>query len=509
VKSVSTSSGLHLSGVDKTFAGVRALDNVGLDVAGGTVHALLGHNGCGKSTLVKTLAGFHAPDHECEATIDGVSFELGNAAEAARHGISFVHQDLGLILQLGAADNIGFVLGYEKDAGRIRWGRQGHRVNELLRDFDIDIDPQAPLTEASPTVRTAVAIVRAVAGWTNGSGLLVLDEPTAALPAREVDQLFRVIRKIRDSGTAILMISHRMDEVMSIADRVTVMRAGRVIWDGVTDDLSLPALTTLIVGAEVEAIEEKPVVAARPRPDRAPVLEVRGLRGKFIENLYLQVHPGEIVGIAGLLGSGREELPYIVAGASPDYLGTVAVGGHVIDAPSPQQSRARGVAFAPADRARESIVGDFSVRENVSLGALPTVRTKIGISYERERAFARTWLGQVSATSTAMQMPITTLSGGNQQKAVLARCLSVEPVVLVVSEPTAGIDIGARTAIYELLRARAGAGLAVLMSSSDPEDLVAVCDRVVVLRDGVVSAELRASDISKSAIVAAMEGADS
>jgi len=237
------------------------------------------------------------------------------------------------------------------------------------------------------------------------------------------------------------------------------------------------------------------------------VLEVHGLRGRYLDRLDLLIRPGEVVGIAGLLGSGREELPYIVAGASTGFLGEISIDGKRLTTMSVQHCREQGVAFAPADRVRESIVEDFSVRENVSLAALPTMRAAAGISYERERAFARNWLGQVSAATDTMQQPITTLSGGNQQKAVLARCLSTQPRLLVVSEPTAGIDIGARTAIYELLRERTAEGLAVLMSSSDPEDLVAVCDRVVVLRHGVVSAELSADGITKSAIVAAMEGA--
>jgi ribose transport system ATP-binding protein len=501
-------TGLHVRGLTKTFPGVRALHEVALNVRPGTVHALLGHNGCGKSTLVKILAGFHLPDHGCEATVDGEPLEMGSAEDAARLGVRFVHQELGLILELGAADNIGFALGYERGPGGISWRGQEEVTTELLDRFGIELDPLAPLSDATPTERTAVAIVRAVAGWEPGRGLLVLDEPTAALPAREVHELFRIIRSVKDSGTPVLLISHRLDEVMAIADHATVMRSGEVIWDGAVAEMSVKAFATLIAGEEVEALEEGPrrVPPAVP-PDVPPALELRGVSGQFLDGIDLRIQPGEIVGVAGLLGSGREELPYIVAGAQTEGVrGEISINGEPIEDLSIESARERDVALVPADRAQEGIFAEFSVRENVSLVALPKLRKGRTLLPAKERGFAHEWLLQVDADPAVMDRRITTLSGGNQQKAVLARWLSVHPRLLAVSEPTAGIDIGARAGIYAELRRRADDGLAVLMSSSDAEDLVAACDRVIVLRDGVIAASLQASDIVKSAIVASMEG---
>ncbi|MGE4426794.1 MAG: sugar ABC transporter ATP-binding protein, partial [Solirubrobacteraceae bacterium] len=481
--------GLRLRNVAKTFPGVRALRGIDLDVRAGSVHALLGHNGCGKSTLVKILAGFHTPDEGWKATLDGQPLELGSAKGAEHAGIRFVHQELGLIAELGPADNIGLALGYERDrAGGISWRRQARRTAELLDRFGVDIDPDRPIGEATPVARAAIAIVRAIAGRAEDGmpGLLVLDEPTASLPGREVEQLFRLIHDVRDAGTAVLLISHRLDEVMEIADHATVMRSGEVIWNGAIADASIRSFATLIAGSEVEAVE----AAHRPAPvdaleGRPVVLGLESVSGRYLRGIDLDLHRGEVLGIAGLLGSGREELPYVVAGASTDSVtGRFRIAGETLPAMDLRTARAFGIALVPADRAREGVIGPFRVRENVSLASLGPLTRRLRLSRGCERTFAGRWLEELDAAPDVAERPITTLSGGNQQKAVLARWLSTGPTILAVSEPTAGIDIGARTTIYERLRARADDGLAVLMSSSDAEDLVASCDRVIVLRDG-------------------------
>jgi ribose transport system ATP-binding protein len=501
----SAERGLHLRGVSKTFPSVKALNNVDLDVAGGSVHALLGHNGCGKSTLVKTMAGFHHPDAGT-GTIDGQNLILGSAVDAERAGIRFVHQELGLVPELSAVDNIGFVLGHDHGRfGNIHWRKQTRKTEELLADFGIELDPMAPLAEATPVERTAVAIVRAVAGWTKGRGLLVLDEPTAALPAREVDELFRLIREIAGSGTAVLLISHRLDEVIQVCDHATVMRSGEVIWDGSTEDTSIRDLARLIAGAEnleMEAMQRPPIAADAP-----VTMKIEKLYGEFLRGIDLDVREGEIVGVAGLLGSGREELPYIVAGAKEDGVsGTVTVNGEVLGKHTVLAAMEKGVVLVPADRANEGVFAPFTVQENVTLASLPNLRGSFGVSPTVDREAAERWLTAVNADPDVADRPITTLSGGNQQKAVIARWLSVDPKVLALSEPTAGIDIGARTTIYEELRARAEAGLSILMSSSDAEDLLAVCDRVIVLREGEIVAEIDRNNLTKKGVVIAMEG---
>lgn len=507
---------LSISGLAQTFPGVKALKGVDLTVARGTVHALLGHNGSGKSTLVKALAGYHVPDEGCESLMAGEPFAMGDAEEAKRLGARFVHQDLGLVLELSAQDNVGLVSGYQRaGSGRIDWGRQSRRTRELLTRFGIDLDPRTPLGQATPVERTAVAIVRALAGLPEGSGLLVLDEPTASLPAREVDQLFSLVREIRDSGTAVVLISHRLDEVMAIADHATVLRNGVVVWDGSTSGMSIGHFASLIADAEgTEVLDGAPERAGSAIDASAPpVLSLRNVRGRFLDDVDLDLRAGEVLGVAGLLGSGREELPYVVAGAAGDHVtGSFDVAGVATDKLTVSSARRLGVALVPADRSGEGIIADFSVGENVSLAALPSLRRGLlggrgRVSRVRERRFVHGWLTSVDADTTAASRVITSLSGGNQQKAVLARWLSVAPKVLAVSEPTAGIDIGARTQIYDELRERAAQGLAILVCSSDAEDLVAACDRVLVMRDGHIATELVGTHITKAAIVAAMEGA--
>ncbi len=516
---------LRLRGVSKTFPGVRALTAVDMDVAAGSVHALVGHNGSGKSTLIKCLAGVYTPDPGAEAWLAGEPLTLGNRDDAERKGLRFVHQDLGIIPELSAMDNVGFVLGFERNAlRRINWRREAQRTSELLAQFGFTLDPRRPLGEASPPERAAVAIVRAIAGWQAGRGVLVLDEPTAALPAHEVDRLFQLVREVSASGTAVILVSHRLDEIMAIADSVTVLRDGANVWEGPLAATTLQRLVDLIADTDSEHPPAQaqpgraapdpvtPADPADPAGEAVPALEVRDLYGRYLRGISLTVGRGELVGVAGLLGSGREELPYIVAGASSEGVtGTVAIAGVPLlgEGPGPSIGRAQalGVALVPADRAAEGIIPDFTTTENVSLTALPTLRKRGFVGPARERRFGRAWLSAVHADPAYGPRPISTLSGGNQQKAVLARSLSVAPRLLVLSEPTAGVDIGARTVLYDELRRRAAEGLAVLMASSDLEDLLACCDRVIAVRNGVVAGEFEGARMTKSAIAYAMEGA--
>lgn len=501
---------LTLRNASKTFPGVRALVDVDLEVRPGSVHALLGHNGSGKSTLIKCLAGVQSPDPGSTAAVFGESLELGDPRDAQLKGLRFVHQDLGIIPELGAVDNIGFVMGYERSRfGAIRWNRQAERAGDLLRRFGFTLDPDRPLADASPPERAAVAIVRAVSDWRAGRGVLVLDEPTAALPAHEVDRLFALIREISATGSAVLLVSHRLDEVVAIADHATVMRDGRRVWDGALTDVTLERLVDLVAGPAGDQPDEPPEATALPSAaQRHTALQLRKVSGRYLRDVDLTVREGEVVGVAGLLGSGREELPYVIAGDhTRGVTGVVTVGDVTLDRLSVGRARKLGVVLVPADRASEGVFEGFTATENVSLGALPELRSWGVFAPRRERGFARRWLASVHADAAYAPRPISTLSGGNQQKAVLARSLSVSPRLLVLSEPTAGIDVGARKVIYEQLRRRAADGLAVVMASSDVEDLLACCDRVIALRDGRVAGEFSGGRMTKSAIAYAIEGA--
>jgi ribose transport system ATP-binding protein len=506
---------LRVRGVSKTFPGVRALSDFNLDVRSGSVHALLGHNGCGKSTLVKALAGVHAPDPGGRAWIDEEELQLGDPEDAVRKGLRFVHQELGIIPELGAVDNVGFVLGYERGRfGSINWQRQAKRTVELLREFGFDIDPWVPLGEASPPERAAVAIVRAVAGWQRGRGVLILDEPTASLAKHEVEQLFGLIHEVRATGTAVILVSHRLDEVMAIADHATVMRDGQLVWDGDLENMTLGGLVRLIANTAGEEMHDDGHISgstSAPSTLQAPVAaEVRGVTSRYLHGVDIEIHEGEIVGVAGLLGSGREEIPYILAGDLTDGVeGVFSIGGQQSEQLSIEKARAAGVALVPADRAREAIFSQFTTGENVTIAALADLRQGRVIRPPQERSFVQRWLEAVHADPDTAGRHISTLSGGNQQKAVLARWLCVSPKLLVLSEPTAGVDIGARMVLYEQIKRRAREGLAVLMASSDVEDLLASCDRVVVLRDGVMVGEFSQAKMTKSAILDAMEGVGS
>jgi ribose transport system ATP-binding protein len=350
-----------------------------------------------------------------------------------------------------------------------------------------------------------------VADWSDARGVLVLDEPTAALAAHEVDRLFALIRDISASGAAVVLVSHRLDEVMAIADRATVMRDGKSVWGGALADVSLERLVDMVAGtnrADPDASSETAWSQRQSAVRRATVLETRDVQGQYLRGVSLELSEGEILGVAGLLGSGREELPYVLAGGrTSGVTGTFTIGGSTSTRLTLKQARRLGVVLVPADRAAEATFAGFTTTESISLAALPGIRRRGVFRPGTERRLARRWLTAVHADEAYASRPISTLSGGNQQKVVLARSLSVVPKILVLSEPTAGIDVGARRVIYEELRRRADAGLAVVMASSDIEDLTACCHRVIALRNGRIAGDFTGGRLTKAAIAYAIEGA--
>jgi len=496
---------LRVANLSKTFPGTRALIDVSLDIRAGEVHALVGQNGSGKSTLIKTLAAYHAPDPDAQAELDGEAFSLGYAVP---DGLRFVHQDLGLVHELNAMDNLalrgGFISGA---AGRVRWREQEQETYRILERFDVELDIHRPLAEATPVQRTVVAIAGAMQGWHGGGGVLVLDEPTAVLPHDEVERLLEMVREVQRSGTSVLYVSHRLDEIFQIADRVTVLRAGRVVATLPVSEVDHRSLAKLMVGEDVDPDYRAPVAA---RPDSPVVLEVRDVRGHRLSGVNLEVHQGEILGIAGLAGDGVLELPYALAG-HPRH----PVTG-VIRLPQTSQQWADinaagdlGIALVPADRGREAIVPDFAVSENLTISVLDRLATRGKLSKAAERGLVDHWMSELGIVTAGRDAMISSLSGGNQQKVVVARCLAREPALLVLSEPTAGVDIGTRVAIYELIAGLARRGLTVVVSSSDLGDLLAMCTRIAVLKSGRVVAELGGEGLSEHALVNAIEGGHS
>ncbi|MHB8695073.1 MAG: sugar ABC transporter ATP-binding protein [Solirubrobacteraceae bacterium] len=493
---------LRVERLSKTFPGTRALIDASIELHEGEVHALVGQNGSGKSTLIKTLAGYHTPDPGAVAELAGEPFALGHTVP---DGLRFVHQDLGLVLELNAMDNLAlrgdFIRGF---GGRVRWADQIEETYRVLERFDVELDIHRPLAEASPVQRTVVAIAGALRNWRGGGGVLVLDEPTAVLPHDEVERLLAMVREVQRSGTSVLYVSHRLDEIFEIADRVTVLRAGRVVQTLPVADVDQRGLAQLMVGADVDPDYRAPVAA---RPDSPVVLELRDIRARRLHGLNLEVNRGEILGVAGLAGDGVNELPYVIAG----YPHHPATGSMRLPQRSSEwtdvaDAHRLGIPLVPADRTHEAIIPDFAVSENMTLSVLGSLGSRGKLSKAAEQKLVERWtqrLGVVTASSDAM---ISTLSGGNQQKVVVARCLARDPELLVLSEPTAGVDIGTRVAIYELLAGLARDGLTVIVSSSDLGDLLAMCTRIVVLREGRVGGELAGDGLTEHALVNAIEG---
>jgi ribose transport system ATP-binding protein len=489
--------------VSKTFPGQRALDRVSLTVAAGEVQALLGENGSGKSTLIKVLAGYHLPDPGSRIEVGGDVLAAGSPAASAQAGLRFVHQHLAVIGELNAVENIALESGYARGAF-IDWDAQAAYTRELLGRLQVDMDIWRPLAQCKPVERSAVAIARAVRSDGEAVRMVVLDEPTASLPAPEVAQLFGLISELKRSGIAVLYVTHRLDEVFEIADRVTVLRDGRKQATEPIADLTHERLVELIVGRSLAELRDAPVRAraAREVPADAQAAEpaalrVRGLAGELLRSLDLDVARGEIVGVVGTLGSGREEVARALIGALPTVAGRVEVGGTAIGNLSPLTAVRAGLVLATGNTQPGSAVAAFDVRENLTLASLGRYSRFGRIRRRAERAVAQRWVEALDVRPRDLQRPYQLLSGGNQQKVIMGRWLNAEPAVLVLEEPTAGVDVGARQAIYELVAERASDGLAVVVCSSDMEDIVSVCDRVVVLRDGRAICELAGADVNE------------
>ncbi len=485
-----SSGPLVITSLSKTFEGQQALRGVDFDVSPGEVHALVGQNGSGKSTLVKVLAGFERPDRGATAHIGDMSLELGDAFAARKARLCFVHQDLGLIDTMSVSENIALALGYETSHGRIRWAAEAQRARDAMSLVDSTIDVRSPVGRLRPADRTAVAIARALAAAESGGHFLILDEPTAALPRAECNRLFGLIRRLTERGMGVVFIAHNIDEVLEIADRVTVLRDGQKVTTEWVAALDRDRLTSLILGRDLEST----LTEREPDPsdgDRTSArLEVSHLAAGSLKGVSFSVAAGEIVGIAGIVGSGREELASLVSGAEP-RLGEVLVNGQRVDAGSPAAAIESGVASVAADRAEAGLVAEMSVGENLTLANLSPFWQRGLLRRSSERQEIRNWIERLNIQPPRAEVPIHALSGGNQQKVLLAKWLRLAPAVLVLDEPTQGVDVGAKQDIYGAVTQAAADGAAVLVSSSDADELALLCDRVLVLRRGQIHRELR------------------
>lgn len=488
-------SALSLEGLSKVFQGQAALDDVDLELRGGEIHALLGQNGSGKSTLIKILSGYHQPEPGARATVRGERLELGSAVAARDAGLRFIHQDLGLVDDFNAVDNLALG-GQYRGSWWLSDRRERQATQKRLESLGIEIDVSAPVHRLTAAQRSMLAIARAFDSGMEDNGVLVLDEPTAALPDQEVRHLFDLIGQIRDRGATVLYVTHRLDEVFSICDRVTVLRDGRRIATRETTDLDRDSLVELIIGRPLDAFYPEP-----PPPSQAVVLVAKGISGGLVDEVDISVHEGEIVGVTGLVGSGSEALLNLLFGGEKPIDGTVEVDDKKVPTGSPVASIAAGMAFASGDRKRLGGMLEWTLRENLTLPRIKGTGPLRWLGKRREKAESRPWLQRLGVVPDDPERLFASLSGGNQQKVVLARWLRCGARAYLLEEPTNGVDMGAKHAIYEALASVAAEGSSILLSSSDAEELCSVCDRVVVMRDGRVASTLARSQLTVDALL--------
>jgi ribose transport system ATP-binding protein len=494
---------LRLEAIVKRFAGATALDGVNFDLRRGEVHALVGENGAGKSTLIKIMTGaYHRDGGQMWLEGEPVDFKTPAAAQAA--GVIAVHQEIHLLSFRTVAENV--YLGREpRRWGMIDWGRMRADTAELLQRLGLAIDPTAVLGSLSTAQQQMVAIAR---GVSLGARVLVLDEPTSSLAEREVSILYDLIRQLQSQGTAIVYISHRFDELYTVCDRVTVLRDGRLVGTHDIADLERLDLVCLMLGKARDELRQGTTgfgANQAEADDGAPLLRTQGLRrGQKLRGVSLDVRKGEILGVAGLLGSGRTETARAIFGADPPAEGTMQMDGKRLDPRTPDDAIRAGIAFVSEDRKGEGIIPELSVRENLTLAALPTLTRAGVVDRAKQREIVDQFMKRLGIKATSADQKIRELSGGNQQKVLLARWLCMNPALLILDEPTRGIDIGAKAEIQALINELAESGLGVLMISSELEELVEGSSRVVVLRDGQNVAELRGDGISQQSIIHAM-----
>jgi ABC-type sugar transport system ATPase subunit len=483
---------IQADGVHKRYGGVHALRGAGISVYPGEVHTLVGENGSGKSTLLRILSGQIQPDAG-SITLAGRPLSVRNPTDALRQGIATVTQETTLAPDLSIAENV--FLGHRMAArhGFIDWRRTRALARQALARLDLDLDPGTIVRRLRPDQQQMVEIARALS---IDARVLILDEPTSSLTDDEVRSMFGLVRRLRDDGVAVIFVSHRLSEIFELADRVTVLRDGHTVGGGPATEFDRPKLIDLMVGRAL--IDTQPQ-AAQDR-DAATVMRVRNLSlpGVF-DSIDLDVSAGEIVGLAGLVGAGRSELLEALFGLRRAH-GTVEVGGRAVGYRRPQQAVRDGVAFVPADRKRQGLVLQMSVRDNLMMASTSRAARIRTPRASRELTTVRQVISELQIRTHSPRAPVSTLSGGNQQKVVLGKWLTTSPKVMMLDEPTRGVDIGAKAEIYRLLFSSAERGLGILVSSSETPELLTLCDRILVLFRGRIVAALARADATEARI---------
>jgi ABC-type sugar transport system ATPase subunit len=488
---------LALEGISKSFAGTRALKDVRFDVRAGEVHALLGENGAGKSTLIKIMSGVHTPDSG-EMSLDGKPIRFSAPREAALAGIATVYQELLLFPDLTVAENIFLGHAPRRGWGGLNWTEMRGRAREILDSLDSpDLDVDARTGSLSVANRQRVEIAKALS---QNARFLIMDEPTAALADTDAARLMDVVRRLRARGVGIVYISHRIPEIFEIADRVTVLRDGSYVGTSAIGEVSETKLVNMMVGRSIDQLFPKETV-----PIGAPLLELRNVSYRdTVRDISLTVHAGEILGIAGLVGSGRTETALTIFGVTPATSGEILLGGKTCTITSPEVARDLGIAYVPEDRGLQGLIRSQTIRENVSLALLDRIARFSIVDRRAEAGIARSLIERFGIRARGPEQRVRQLSGGNQQKVVLAKWVATKPRILIMDEPTRGIDVGAKAEIHALMSRLAGEGLAILMISSELPEVLGMSDRVLVMNGGRIVASFDKGDATSDGVGAAM-----
>jgi len=478
---IAAAARVELRGISKRFAATQALEDVSFDLTAGEVHALVGENGAGKSTLVKILAGVHQPDGGT-IRLDGETVQIGGPAQSRGLGIAVVHQEPRLFPDLTVAENV--LIGHAPSGrfGSIDWGGMRRAAQALFDELEVRFDVGAPVRGLSMADQQLIEIAKSLSVEAR---VLILDEPTASLSAHEVERLFTIVRRLRDRGVAVLFVSHRLDEVFDLCDRATVFRDGRHVVTTATSELTTADLVRHMVGRAVTLF---PKVET---PIGEVLLEVEGLtRVGVFRDVTFSVRAGEIIGFAGLVGAGRTEIARVLFGIDQRDAGEIRLGGKAVSFASPSAAMNDGIAYLPEDRHQEGLVLDFSITQNVTLPILPRLFPRFLVNAATERAVAEEHTQQFNVRMTGVDQFVGALSGGNQQKVVLAKWLASGPRILILDEPTRGIDIGAKVEVHRIISELAAAGLGIIMISSDLPEVLAMADRILVLHEGRITADI-------------------
>ena len=483
---------IELKRIHKSFGPVAVLKGVDFELRPGEIHALMGENGAGKSTLMKVMTGLHAQD-EGTLHIDGIERQFKHPKEAEAEGIAFIHQELNILPDLTVAENL--FLGRELTGwfGTMKQQEMKRRAREYLAELNVFLDVDTLAKQLSVGQQQMIEIAKALM---TDAKVIVMDEPTAALTDREIQALFAVSRALRDQGVSIIYISHRMEEIFELCDRITVLRDGQSIGTHLIRETSFEEIVKEMVGREIgdRYPERKATIGD-------VVLHVDGLVGNRFHNVSFEVHAGEIVGFSGLMGAGRTEVMRALFGADRAHAGTVRLNGETIHIKRPSDAIRHGIAFLTEDRKGEGLLLDFTLRENLALPTLDKRARVTVISKEAETTFAKTYLQKLHVRHHSMEQPVKSLSGGNQQKIVLGKWLGLEPDVLILDEPTRGVDVGAKKEIYTMMNELAEAGVAIIMISSDLPEVLGMSDRVVVMREGVVTGTLTKEEATQERVM--------